>query len=90
MSEITPCLVRVLWEDAACLDDGTWVTDESSDYKPVLITSVGFLLHDSEAGVIITAAWSPDNMGPRDQIPRGMIRRMDYLEPVVSKGRKTK
>jgi hypothetical protein len=83
-----PQLVSVLWEDACCLDHGeTWVpTPETPPvYAPVLITTVGFLLHQSDEGLIITGAWSADRTGPRDQIPRGMVRSVTFLEPVKAK-----
>jgi len=40
---------------------------------------VGFVLHDGDDGMILTACWSPDKIAPRDQIPRGMIRKVTYL-----------
>lgn len=82
-----PQLIRVTWEDAACLDSEPWVhtSDEPMKYEPVVITTVGFLLHQSDAGLIITGAWSPDRTGPRDQIPKGMVRSVEYLEPVKAK-----
>jgi hypothetical protein len=78
-----PPLVSVLWEDAACLDHEPWVpTPETPPtYSPVLVTTVGFLLHQSDAGLIITGAWSPDRTGPRDQIPAGMLRSVVFLVP---------
>lgn len=76
-----PPLVIVEWEDAACLDTGQWVDhSEKHDYKPVLVQQVGFLLHESDSGIIITHAWHADQMAPRDQIPRGMIRKITRLK----------
>lgn len=83
-----PPLVSVTWEDAACLDHGeTWVPtpDVPPTYEPVIITTVGFLLHQSDAGLIVTGAWSPDRTGPRDQIPKGMVREVVFLEPAKAK-----
>ena len=52
-----PPIVRVVWEDACAMEHGTWVPNpEESVYTPVIFTSVGFLLHQSEAGVILTQA----------------------------------
>jgi hypothetical protein len=90
MSE-KPQLVQVVWEDAQCLDSTPWVEtpDTPITYKPMLITTVGFLLHQSDAGLIITSSWHPDQTAPRDQIPKGMVREVVFLEPVKSKrGRK--
>lgn len=82
-----PPLVLVIWEDACCLDSEPWVhtPDEPPKYEPVLITTVGFLLHQSDAGLIVTAAWHPDRTGPRDQIPKGMVRSVQFLETVKPK-----
>jgi hypothetical protein len=75
-----PPLVKIVWEDACCLDpDERWVDHKEARYVPLQVTSIGFLLHQSKAGVIITAAWSPDCTGPRDQIPAGMIRKITRL-----------
>lgn len=76
-----PRLVRIIWEDACCLDGSArWVDHQDHAYKPLLVESVGYLLHDGPAGVIITAAWSAECIGPRDQIPRGMIRKIVRLK----------
>jgi hypothetical protein len=86
-----PQLVSVTWEDAACLDHEPWVPtpDKPPAYEPVIVTTVGFLLHQSEAGIIITGAWSPDRTGPRDQIPSGMIRSITLLQAApLKRGRK--
>lgn len=83
MEQQEPPLIRVTWEDAACLDSEPWVPtpDVPPTYHPVIVTTVGFLLHQSDAGIIITGAWSPDRTGPRDQIPSGMIRSVVMLVP---------
>jgi hypothetical protein len=87
MEHPEPPLIRVTWEDAACLDHEPWVPtpDTPPMYSPVLVTTVGFLLHQSDAGIIITGAWSPDRTGPRDQIPKGMVRSVVFLEPSKAK-----
>lgn len=78
---LRPPLVLVTWEDATMLDTGAWVDHpERHDYKPVLVEQVGFLLHESDAGIILTHAWHADQMAPRDQIPRGMIRKITRLK----------
>lgn len=79
---MSPPLVKVLWEDACCLDpDERWVEHGEHKFVPLLVTTIGFLLHDSKAGVILTGSWTPDCIGPRDQIPRGMIRKVTRLKP---------
>lgn len=77
---MTPPLVLIEWEDACLRDVGAWVDNEPIAYEPKLFVQVGFLLSDTDAGVIITSAWSPDKIAPRDQIPAGMIRRKVFLK----------
>lgn len=78
-----PPLVLITWEDAAQLDAETWVHATNHTYVPVVFQQVGYLLSDEPAGVVITSCWSPDAIGPRDQIPRGMIIEM---RPLAAKG----
>jgi|GEM_PF-2037220 hypothetical protein len=77
----SPPLVEVTWEDACCLDPNQrWVDHDKHTYVPLIVKSVGYLLYDGKEGVIIAAAWSPDCTGPRDQIPRGMVRQVRKLK----------
>lgn len=75
-------LVLVEWEDAKLLDnETTWVSaDTKSEYSPLIVRQVGFVLEDSEQGLILTHALSDAVMAPRDQIPRSMIRRIVKLK----------
>lgn len=76
-----PPLVRVLWEDACCLDpDQRWVEHGEHKYRPLLVETVGFLLYSGKEGVILTSAWSAECIGPRDQIPRAMVRKVTTLK----------
>lgn len=70
----------VEWEDATVLDDSAWCDKTEHNYKPKHFISVGFLLHESKQGVILTSAWSLDMVAARDQIPKGMIRKMTRLK----------
>ncbi len=81
-----PPVIYVVWEDATLKDSGTWhTTDEKKGhvYEPAIFHTVGFLLKEDEKGLIITSAWSPDTVAPRDQIPIGMVREMKYLKGAV-------
>lgn len=79
---MAPQLVQVEWEDACCLDpDDRWVTPREHKYVALVMKSTGYLLYEGKAGVILTGSWSPDCIGPRDQIPRGMIRKITRLKP---------
>ena len=76
-----PPLVLVEWEDASLLDTtGAWADNKEHKYEPKTFLSVGFLLYDGKEGVILTSAWSVETVAARDQIPRGMIRRIKKLK----------
>jgi hypothetical protein len=80
---MTPPVALIEWEDAAVIDDGgPWIDHDGSPskYQPKHFMQVGFVLYDGDEGVIITSAWSPDKIAVRDQIPRGMIRRLTYIK----------
>lgn len=78
-----PPLVVVIWEDATELDTTAWVQETEHDYRPdfAIVHSVGFLLHESKAGVVLTSAWCEDGgqVARREQVPRGMIRKIVRL-----------
>lgn len=73
--------VYVVWEDACELDDTTW-TEHGEDYQftPMLCRHVGFLLYDGPEGIVISSGIFPDGIVTRrHQIPRGMIRSIEWL-----------
>lgn len=75
-----PPLVLVEWEDATQLDSDTWVHKEAHVYEPCIFQQVGFLLSDTDDGVILAACWQPGCTDARSQIPRGMIRKVWKLK----------
>jgi hypothetical protein len=77
--DTAPPLVMVTWEDATVLDDAAWCDKTEHTYKAKMFISVGFLLYDGKEGLILTSAWSPDMVAARDQIPRGMVRKVQKL-----------
>lgn len=83
-----PPLVLVVWEDAKVVADGPWTENKDRPYEPHLVYQVGFLLKDTKQGVQLTQAWHPDLISPPDQIPRGMIRSVTYLQPGEKPARK--
>lgn len=73
-----PKRVVVEWEDCYVLDNGPWAEKET-DFKwvPYVVESTGFLLYEGPEGVVITDSWTDkDHTGTRQQIPRGMIRKL--------------
>lgn len=78
--DTAPPLVLVTWEDATLLDSGAWADNKDHKYSPKLFLSVGFLLYDGPEGVILTSAYSVDTVAARDQIPRGMVRKVQKIK----------
>ena len=74
-------LALVVWEDACELDDTTWTEHEDDfEYKPLLCKHVGFIVYDGPEGIVISCGMFPDGiMTRRHQIPRCMIRRIEWL-----------
>jgi hypothetical protein len=74
-------LAYVIWEDASELDVTAWAThDEDFVYNPVLCRQVGFIIYDSDEGIVLTeAVTSNGEVARRNQIPRGMIRSIEWL-----------
>lgn len=76
-----PELVLVVWEDAGRLDSETWVENiQMKKADPFLFETVGYLLFADEERLVVTGTWSPETIGPRDQIPRGMVRKVVRLK----------
>ena len=78
--------VYVIWEDASELDVTAWTEhDEGFVYTPVLCTQVGFVLYDGPEGLILTEAFTSNGeVARRNQIPRGMIRSIEWLTELSS------
>ena len=73
--------VYVEWEDAHLVDEGTWVFREGAPAaKPVVFKQLGFLHSADEHAIVLTEAYSPDQMAPRTRIPAGMVRRFIELD----------
>ena len=77
-----PRLAMVLWGDACGLDTGSsWVANEPTTWTPCLMRSVGFVVYDGPEGLVLTCTFSGEQIGPRNQIPRGMVRAVTELAP---------
>jgi hypothetical protein len=89
-SKAPPPMVAGLWEDARVVADGTWVENKQRPYIPHLVHQVGFILLDEPAGIHMVSAWHPELTAAPDQIPRGMIRSITPLGPVLTKRRRSR
>ncbi len=79
-------LAYIVWEDATELDVTAWSEhEEDFIYSPVTCKQVGFVLYDGPEGLVTTeAVTSNGQVAGRNQIPRGMIRRIEWLtEPSI-------
>jgi hypothetical protein len=74
-------LALIVWEDACEIDDAPWAEhDEDFQYTPLVCTQVGWVLYDGPEGVVISnGAFPGGTVARRNQIPRGMIRRIEWL-----------
>jgi hypothetical protein len=73
-------LVLVTWDDITG-DDGWQDVKKAAEQKPCLFVSVGWLLKNSPALVVITSAYSPEDetVGGVTAIPRGVVRSIKPL-----------
>jgi hypothetical protein len=74
-------LAVVVWEDACEIDDTPWAEhEEEFNYTPLLCTQVGWVLYDGPEGIVISnGMFAHGTVARRNQIPRGMIRRIEWL-----------
>ena len=74
-------LVRVIWEDASIVDDGTWV-DRSTTTKPeaIVFDQIGWLMELTSEHVVLSSCVGRTLMGARDRIPAGMVRSIHEYE----------
>lgn len=75
-------MVLVIWEDARVLTDGAWSDKQDHKYEPYLVRQVGFLLKKTKKFLHLTEAIAPNHYGPVEQIPRGMVREIHYINVV--------
>jgi hypothetical protein len=76
MSKYAYPLYEVIWDDAA-VETG-WI-DPSIALQNQLVTTVGFLVNESEKHILIASTYSDDHVNATIQIPRGMVQTMTEL-----------
>lgn len=74
-------VVRVEWQDITGHDRPWWEPAEAEALRPAEITSIGVLVAETEAYVIIAGSWEDDGslLGNVNCIPRGVVRSLEYL-----------
>ena len=76
-------LVYLEWEDASAVDNTSgWVDRQSAPVPLVhIFKQVGFIVDIDLDAVVLTEAYTADNIAPRTRIPMGMVRRWVMLDP---------
>lgn len=80
-------LAYIIWEDASELDVTAWTEhEEEYNYTPVLCRQVGWVIYEGPEGIVVTQAiTSNGEVARRNQIPKQMIRSIEWLtEPSSS------
>jgi hypothetical protein len=74
-------LAYIIWEDASELDVTAWTfQEEEFVYTPVLCKQVGWVVYDGPEGIVLThAATCNGEIARRNQIPKHMIRSIEWL-----------
>ncbi len=78
-------LYEVIWDDAA-VETG-WI-DPSVALQNQLVTTVGFLVNESDRHLLIASTYSDDHVNATIQIPKGMVQKMTELGKPRSKREK--
>ena len=76
MSKYAYPLYEVIWDDAA-VETG-WV-DPSIALQNQLVTTIGFLVNESEKHLLIASTYSDAHVNATIQIPKGMVQSMVKL-----------
>jgi hypothetical protein len=72
----------VKWHDAGGDQDGWKPTEDVDDINPV-ITSVGWVVKETERNVTLAMDWADDgDTNTRGRIPKGMIISREVIWPV--------
>ena len=73
----SPDLVVVEWIDAAHFEGWQFGENPENIFEPCW--TVGFLMSDTDEGVMIAQTWYPGDTANLIQIPAGMIRKKTIL-----------
>ncbi len=74
-------IVRLEWQDITGHDRPWWEPEEAQGLRPAEITSIGVLVVETEAFVIVAGSWEDDGalLGNVNCVPRGAIRKMEVI-----------
>jgi len=71
-------VVEIVWDDASSLDHG-WVDPEEEHPTPQLVTTIGFLVHESPEYLVLASTTDGTWVNSRFQIPVPMIKSKKVL-----------
>ena len=73
-NSLTPCIAMVTWEDA--MMQGHWNEGAPDPKHDLIVYTVGFLLHEDRARLVMVQSLTDGSYGNEIQIPKGMIRQL--------------
>lgn len=73
--------VLVVWEDACEMSDTPWeFAQEDYVYEPRIVHQIGYLVQEDEHGIMLTSAYTDNQIARRQQIPQKMIKTITFLD----------
>lgn len=75
-------IVSIVWDDASALEQGWFDPAEEKDPKAQLVTTIGFLVKETDKYVVIAHTSDGSFVNGRFQIPKGMIKTIKPLKKV--------
>lgn len=73
-------LVEIVWDDASSLEHG-WTDPEEEKPVEQLVTTVGFLVTETDKHLVICHTTDGSHVNGRFQIPRAMVKKIKSLRP---------
>ena len=80
-------LVEVTWDDAES-DDG-W-DEPPAKLEPAIVTTVGFLIKETDAHILIASTYDGNHTNARIQIPKSIIVKQKIIATTKKKRRKAR
>jgi len=65
-------LVEIIWDDAEVTNH--WETNTETAISDATVTTVGFLVVETDTHLIVASTYSGEDTNARIQIPRGMVK----------------
>ena len=73
--------VLVVWEDACEMSEHPWeFSQDEYEYDPRIVHQIGYLVQKDENGIMLTSAYTDNQIARRQQIPAKMIKTITFLD----------